>query len=212
MKVSGGIIEFEQDTIIQDTINYSPTILAFIILALSRHKDKLDIIDFGGSLATNYFQNRKVLQHLEQTQFTWNVIERPVLAKLGREHLSNANLHFFSSLREAMNSSNGASDCFLFSGSLQYVAEPLVVLDEVIGLGAKLVALDRLLVSPEDGPQVFIQHPNPEMHYPATYPVWCFSKKAFIRNLVSKGFTLVDNFTHNPNAHFDHCGMIFVSR
>ena len=53
MLVRDGVIEFEQDTIQLEKIRYSPTILAFIAIALSRQKGYLRVVDFGGSLATN---------------------------------------------------------------------------------------------------------------------------------------------------------------
>ena len=211
LKVRDGVIEFEQDTVIQRTINYSPTILAFIILTLARHKNRLSIIDFGGGLATNYFQNRRILQHLVDTPFMWNIIERPVFAQLGMQHLANSNLRFFLSLDEAVAELPDFPDAFLFSGSLQCVAEPMSLLDKAIALGAKTLAFDRLLVSPVSKHDVFIQHPDPQIYYPATYPVWCFSKDLFIQSLTSKGFSLVEHFTWNPDAHFDRCGMVFVS-
>ena len=211
-KVRDGLIVYAQDTIALDRIQYSDTILAFIALALARQTDHLEIVDFGGSLGTNYFQNRKILEYLDELQrpIIWNVIERPILATLGKEHFANAKLKFFSSLHEAIAGEGIRPDAFLFSGSLQYTDDPFCLLDQVMRAGAGILAFDRLLVSPTDSHQSFIQHPDPEKHYPATYPVWCFSKDLFIGNLTSKGFKLIEHFTTDPSAHFDHCGMIFV--
>ena len=35
-----------------------------LMLALSRSRERLRVIDFGGNLATNYYQNRKILGRL----------------------------------------------------------------------------------------------------------------------------------------------------
>jgi putative methyltransferase (TIGR04325 family) len=212
LKVRDGIAEFQQDTVIRDKILYSTTIVAFLLLALalSRQKGRLDIMDFGGSLGTNYFQYRKIIKQLHETPFKWNVIELPAIAQLGLRHFANANLNFFESLDHAINELGQLPDAFLFTGSLQYVAEPLSLIDKVISSGAKLLAFDRLLVAPTEEHAIFIQRPDPEIFYPSTYPVWCFSKDRFIEHLMSKRFILVEHFTLNPQAHFDHCGMIFT--
>jgi putative methyltransferase (TIGR04325 family) len=210
LQVRDGAIEFEQDTVPRKKIAYSVTTLAFIVLVLSRHRNSLDVLDFGGSLGTNYYQNRKILSSLAKTPFTWNVVERPVLAELGSKHFANSELKFYASLAEAMKSSPRGLDSFLFTGSIQYVDEPMALIESVVGMGATTIAFDRLLVSPTGSHEVFVQHPDPSTYYRATYPVWCFSRDAFIENLSARGFRLVEHFTGNPDAYFDHCGMLFV--
>lgn len=212
LKVKQGLIEFEQDGVARERIIYSETILAFLLLVLSRHKDILNVIDFGGGLGTNYFQNRKILRQLSGTSVRWNIVERPVFAKLGAEHFQTNELNFYSTLEDALSNVTPIPDALLFSGSLHYVADPVSVLDQAINAGISIIALDRLLVSPENEHAVFIQHPNPYTHYKATYPVWCFSRDAFVARFVANGFMLVERFTGAPDAHFDRCGMIFVKR
>jgi putative methyltransferase (TIGR04325 family) len=210
LQVRDGLAIFEQDGVIRENILYSTTVLASIIFALSLRPGHLNVIEFGGGLGTGYFQNRKILQNLRGVQISWNIVERPDLAALGSEHFEKSDLHFFSSVDAAIASLKEIPDLFLFSGSLQCIAEPLTLLDRMIKMGARVLAFDRLLVSPTAEHAVFIQHPDPKKHYPATYPAWCFSKDVFIRDLVEKRFTLVDHFSTDPQAHFDHCGMIFI--
>jgi putative methyltransferase (TIGR04325 family) len=209
IKVRDGLSEFEQDSIMYDKIIYSETILAFLILHMSRHKNKISIIDFGGGLGTNYFQNRKILGGLYNTSVSWNIVELPLLSELGREHFANSQLTFFSDIGDAIRAVRDVADSVLFSGSLQYIPEPFALLDQVIDRGGKLLAFDRLVVSPTENHAVFVHVPHPEYYYPATYPSWCFSKELFIRNLAARGFQLVEHFTRHPDRHFDICGMIF---
>src|SRR5439155_15459226 len=79
LQVRDGVVEWEQDTIVSRKILYSPAILALIILALARSNERLSIVDFGGNLATNYFQNRKILEHLAGMPVTWSIVERQIL-------------------------------------------------------------------------------------------------------------------------------------
>jgi putative methyltransferase (TIGR04325 family) len=209
LKVRDGLAEFEQDGLVYERISYSPTVLAFIILALSRRTGQLNILEVGGGLGQGYFQNRKIMQNLCNVRIAWSIVERPDLAKLGTEYFAKSDLRFFSSMEIALHELDNAPEFVLFSGSLQYLAEPFDILDKITSAGAKILCFDRLLVSPTDQHAIFIQHP-PKILYQATYPTWCFSKDLFIENVVSRGFALVDHLTSNPKAEFDHCGMIFV--
>src|ERR1017187_8845287 len=120
LSVRDGHAEFAQDTVIMSKIRYSDTILAFLLLHLSVNKNRIDFIDFGGSLGTNYFQNRKLLANLSHTAVCWRVVERQALVDLGREHFATNELSFFATLEEARQGCVG--DSYLFSGSLQYVS------------------------------------------------------------------------------------------
>jgi putative methyltransferase (TIGR04325 family) len=210
LKVRDGVVEFEQDGNASNCIVYSPTILAFLLLTFSRQQENLSIIDFGGGFGSNYFQNRKVIRQLLGTRVQWNVVEQPAFASLGAEYFENAELKFYSTFAEALSSAGPGTDALLFSGSLQYLSEPLALLDEAIEADVRIFGFDRLLVSPFQEHAIFVQHPDVNAHYAATYPVWCFSKDAFVSHLTSRGFSLVEHFTRDPNLHFDHCGMVFV--
>ena len=211
LKVRDGLAEWEQDTILSQKILYSPAILAMLVLALSRSRERLSVIDFGGNLATNYYQNRKVLGALAGTRVTWTIVERPIFVELGRQHFARDGLDFHASIDDALRALGGAPDAFLFSGSLQCLAEPIASLDRVAASRVSVLAFDRLLVSPDDAHRVYVQCPDPEYYYPATYPTWCFAKTPFIEYLGAKGYALVEDFTQTPDAQFDHCGMVFVA-
>jgi putative methyltransferase (TIGR04325 family) len=210
LKVRDGLAEFEQDTIVHEKIIYSPTILAFLFLALASQKDRLNIIDLGGSLGSNYFQNRKLLKHITQTRIAWNIIDRPHIVKIGNERFQRSELKFFPGLEAARAGLADLPDAFLFSGSLQYFSEPISAINDVITAGAKIIAFDRVLVSPQASHGIYIQHSDREEYYAATFPVWCFSRDALIGHVTSRGFKLVEHFTPKPNTHFDHCGMLFA--
>ena len=207
LMVRDGLLEFEQDLVARKNIVYSETILAFLLLVISRHKDVLNIIDFGGALGTNYFQNRKILRHLSATAVRWNIVERPTLAKLGMEHFQTTELKFYSALNDVLSNPAPLPDALLFSGSLQCIADPFSLLDQAVNAGICIIALDRLPVSPGNEDTVYIQHPNPDV-YQTTFPTWYFAKDAFVAWFVSRGFILVEHFASPFGTR--HCGMIFV--
>jgi putative methyltransferase (TIGR04325 family) len=135
-------------------------------------------------------------------------VERPIIADLGTKYFENEALQFFSDLDAAAD--RYASDTFLFSGSLQYLEEPLRVIDRATERGARIIALDRLLVSERNTHEVFRQRPDRRVYYSVTYPVWRFSRSLLTRQIIEKGFQLVDYFPGDSGTHFEHCGMVFV--
>ena len=192
LKLRDGTIAFQQDTITYNRVIYSEPILAFIAMTAAMGRGKLNVIDFGGSLGTNFFQNKRVLQKfIDRGHCLWNVVERPATAELGRKHFEDPNLRFFSSFAELRANVAEYPEALLFSGSFQYVSDPNALLHQAMGYGAKLVAFDRLLVSPNDQHEIYVQRPDPKICYAATYPVWCFSRAVFMKDMTSIGFVRV---------------------
>jgi putative methyltransferase (TIGR04325 family) len=212
LAVRDGLVEWEQDTIACDKILYSPAILAMLVLAAARDGGRLDVIDFGGNLATNYYQNRKILGALGGKDVRWHIVERPVFVELGRRHFAHGELAFHPSVDDALAAVGRIPDAFLFSGSLQCLAEPIALLDRVAAAAPPVLAFDRLLVAPDDTHRIYVQRPDPKYYYPATYPSWCFAKAPFIAHLGAAGYALVEDFTQTPDRPFDHCGMLFIRR
>ncbi len=215
LKIRDGLIEFQQDLVEYGRIRYSETIIAFLAMASGMNDGKLDIVDFGGSLGTNFAQNRKLLRpFVDGGKCHWIIIERPPTVDLGRKHFSDQSLRFFATLDELKAQCDQVPTSFLFSGSMQYIEEPFTLLDQIIEGGMNLVAFDRLFVSTKKQHQIFIQH------HRATYPTWCFSRNLFVETMSSKGFVLVEEFSFPPGEQFDYhrgpdgplysCGMIFA--
>jgi putative methyltransferase (TIGR04325 family) len=177
-------------------------------LALSLDNGNLNIIDFGGGLSTNYFQYRRILLHCNMLSIRWNIVEHNEIVKLGVLHFENEQVKFFNNLDAALQLSP-KSQSVLFTGSLQLIDQPFEVLDKIIANGTKIIAFDRLLVGPQDKHRVFLRHPDPN-YFPSSFSEWCFSRDLFVGYLENGGYKLVEDFTDNPNRHFDVTGMIFV--
>lgn len=204
-----GKIEFQQDTIIFSKIVYSSLFLATIAVSLKECNERLVLFDVGGSLGANFFQNRKILDAIGKASVSWNVIEMPATAELGRRHFETDTLRFFDSFEGARCAVIDTPQAVVFSGSLQYFPDPFVFIDKAIETGARYIALDRLLTSPTSNHAVYIQQQSPKFYYAATYPVWCFSLSSFQLEMRQRGLRLIEHFTKDPNAIFDHCGMLF---
>lgn len=208
LRVRDGHSEFEQDGVVRPNIIYSPTGLAFILLMVGRQQEgPIRVIDFGGGLGTHFYQHRKLFESMQRS-FSWNVVERPDIVQLGKQHFETLSLRFFSEVADIQDATG-----FLSSGGVQCLADPHALLDTVCKSGVPTIAIDRLLISTEENEdRLFVQHPDPTVYYAATYPVWCFSLDGFIRRFEARGYRLVDRFTGNLNAVVDHRGMIFVKQ
>ena len=125
LKVRNGEIAFQQDTIEYDRIIYSEPILAFLAICACHGKGEFDVVDFGGSLGTNFFQNRKLLDEaIVRGNCSWRIVERPQIANLGRQHFQTDYLRFFESVGEARAEFGKLPKSVLFSGSLQCLERP----------------------------------------------------------------------------------------
>lgn len=204
LKVKQGAAAFERDSRPRDRIVYSPTVLAALLLAAARYRE-LNVIDFGGALGSNYYQNIKLIRALAGTPVSWNVVERPVLAKLGAEQFQTDELHFHDDLA-ALRRERAV---LLFTGSLQYVADAFGLLEDAVR-GIDIVALDRFYVAPAADHAVYVQHLDPRRFGALTLPMWCFAQTALIGWFATRGFVLVERFTVSRERNFEFCGMLFM--
>ena len=71
------------------------------LLYITNNENRLNVIDYGGSLGTSYFQNLKFLNQVDD--FRWNIVEQEAFVKIGKEYFSNENLFFTIPLMNAFN-------------------------------------------------------------------------------------------------------------
>jgi putative methyltransferase (TIGR04325 family) len=204
LKVRDGAAAFERDSVARERIIYSPAILAALLLAADRHR-ALNVIDFGGGLGSNYFQNLRLIRALSDIPTSWNVVERAPLARIGAEQFQTEQLRFHDDLA-AVRLENPV---LLFTGSLQYVADAFALLEQAIAL-TDIIALDRVLVWAEREHAVFVQRLDSKRFGQVTLPTWCFAKDALIDWFAAHGFRLVDQFAGGPPRRFENRGMLFV--
>ena len=84
--VREGKAEFERDGVLFYEKDYNYPLLAALFYALARLGKAANILDFGGSLGSTYYQNRQILLETGMT-VDWNIVEQEKFVKLGRSHL-----------------------------------------------------------------------------------------------------------------------------
>lgn len=210
-----GQVAGERDSLTFDKPRHSEIVLAGLCAALARGSDLFRVIDFGGSLGTHFFQCHRLLQPLlDARRLEWLVVERPVLVDLGRQEFARDGLKFFASFDEAAASGGDVApaDLVMFTGSLQYLRDPLEVLRSVAETRAPLLALDRVRTSSGKTHGVYVQQPSDQTHYAASYPCWVFGKELLIREIEALGFDLLHDAPRSAGAPFDSCGLLFARR
>jgi putative methyltransferase (TIGR04325 family) len=169
-KVQRGEAAYERDAVCFDSPEYRfPLLWALARAALQ--KNRLRVLDFGGSLGSVYFQHRAVLP--EVADLRWTVVEQRAHVDAGRAEFACGPLRFHYSIEEA----GGAAehDGLLLAGVLQCLPDPFGFVADAARQGFGYIILDRVPLMVSDRDRLTVQH-VPERIYRASYPAWFFSE------------------------------------
>lgn len=189
LKVKRGEAAFERDSVLFDEIQYSWPITAALMWAAARNNGEMHVIDFGGSLGSSYFQNRKFLSKLRK--ISWSVVEQRKFVEIGREQVSDSVLNFNSDIDECY--TNLSPNLVLLSSVLQYLPSPFAVLESLAQKQVGLIVIDRTPFSNDKTEKLKIQHVPAEI-YSASYPCWFFGMDKFIQKMGSFNYRLIESF------------------
>ena len=103
----------------------------------------------------------------------WLVVEQTGFVECGRREFAGDVLRFFDTVEEAAASSR--PNVVLLSGVLQYVTEPIDVLESVGHTGADYVVIDRTPIA-VNGEQTITVQVVPETLNSSSYPIWLFKE------------------------------------
>jgi putative methyltransferase (TIGR04325 family) len=207
LKVKKGDAAYERDSVLFDEIQYAWPLLAGLMWVAAQSGGKLNVLDFGGSLGSTYFQNRCFLQHLQPVR--WNIVEQPQIVKTGKECFEDEHLRFYESASLCF--SQTTPNALILSGVLQYLKEPYNALKELSRNPIKYLILDRTPFWEGPTDRLCVQQVPPSI-YPASYPAWIFSRSKFLACFKSKPFLVVAGF-QDPDrlsgpVPFNYEGMI----
>lgn len=151
--------------------------------------NKIDLVDFGGSLGSSFFQLKPFLDNYS---VKWNVIEQEHVAAVGKSKLENDQLKFFSNIQNIPDASSIST--FFSSAAIQYLQDPYKVLHDLNLREFKYLIFDRLSVHESEKDRLTIQI-VPKKRYKAIYPCWFLSKKKFLNYFIDLGFALIDSYS-----------------
>ena len=174
LKVKRGEAVYERDSVLFDEIQYSWPVLAGLMWAAARSGGDLNVLDFGGSLGSTYYQAREFLKPLRNVR--WNVVEQARHVEVGRKWFEDDRLKFYERAEDCL--AETRPGVILLSGVLQYVEDPCQMLDRLLNLPCDHLIVDRTPFGEGPSDRLCIQHVPAEI-YAASYPCWLFSRQKF---------------------------------
>jgi putative methyltransferase (TIGR04325 family) len=213
LKVKRGEAAFERDSVLFHEVEYAWPMLAGLMWAAARNGGKLNVLDFGGSLGSSYFQNQKFLQTLADVR--WNVVEQSHYVEAGRNHIQDARLRFYQTIEECL--TENQPTVIVLSSVLQYLESPIELIHKLKNIGATCLIIDRTPFS-VNGKDKLILQKVPAAIYSASYPMWIFSLSKFKQHLEENWCLVASNLS--PEGHvkttngveFSFQGMLLESR
>ena len=197
---------FERDGFLLKKNSISHNQLHLIMNIINKKNRSLNIVDFGGALASNYFKMKDIIDQKYKNK--WSVIEQKNFVDLGNRTLKTKFLNFYNSIDSIKNRN---IDLIIFSGALQYLENPTKLFEEVLKFSPEYVLIERLpIMNKQLKNEIYIQKKG---NY--SYPVWHFTKK-YLQLLFQNKYKLIENlsseFDHDfyfKNRKIKFCGYIY---
>jgi putative methyltransferase (TIGR04325 family) len=189
LKVKKGEAVYERDSVLFDEIEYSWPLLSGLMFIAAKSGGILKVLDFGGSLGSTYFQNKKFLDKL--INVSWNIVEQKHFVRVGKTDFQDKHLHFYYDVKTCKEENN--PNTLVLSSVLQYIKEPYKLLDDILKYGFDYILVDRTPFSTQNKDKIKLQIVPPNI-YKASYPCYFFDQDYFERYFVSKQYKLIEIF------------------
>ncbi len=191
LKVKYGEAAYERDGVVFVEERYSWPIVSAILLAY-HDNPSINILDFGGSLGSTYFQHKKLFTRFPD--FRWNIVEQDRFVEIGKKDFQDDNLRFFNSIEECF--SDTKPNILLLGSVLQYIEKPYKLLSNLFSYNFKYIIIDRTPFDRNDRHRITIQNVDPGI-YDASYPSHVFSETEFMNFLNSSNYEILS--PHSPD-------------
>ncbi len=195
LKVKNGEAVYERDSVIFNREEYSWPLLAGLLWIASQSGNKLNVIDFGGSLGSTYFQNRRFLTQL--TELHWNIVEQEKFVKCGRTSFQDEYLRFYYTIDECLKEQD--PNTILLSSVLPYLEKPYELLEKIVTTKFRYLIIDRTPFLEKGNDRITVQKVDPKI-YEASYPAWFFNQDKFMR-FFSETYDLIADFESQDRAN-----------
>ena len=208
LQVKNGEAIYERDSVLFDKIEYSWEVLSGLMWVAAQNNGTLNLIDFGGSLGSTYYQNKLFLDALPSV--SWNIVEQQNFVKEGTAVFEDDRLKFYSSIEECTTNSKQPVNCILFSSVLQYLEQPFNLLEIAFEQKIQYIIVDRTGFTKNGKNRITVQK-VPSKIYDASYPCWLFSEKEFRDFFEKNGYECIVDFSSldQINIPSEYKGFIF---
>lgn len=169
---------YERDSVVFDAIPYEwiAPLAAWLPRIALEYGNRLNILDFGGSLGSTYFALRQSLRALEN--ITWSVVEQSSFVECGNSLIADGSLRFYQTIDSCVLDRN--PPIILLSAALEYIEQPYSLIAKIIEYGFDYIIFDRTPLVEGGRDLLTVQFVSPEI-YAASYPAWFFSREKFLK-------------------------------
>ena len=190
LAVMAGDAAGERDSVALVHREYSLPLLVSLLYAATRSQNHLDVLDFGGSLGSSYWQNRKFLSHLDRLR--WSIVEQPHFVNVGQAEIADDTLRFYFSIDECL--ANEQPTTVLLSSVLPYLEKPFDALASIFDTRIPFIVIDRtpFFVEPLFD-RLTVEHVHPAV-YEGSYPAWFFNLAKVQMFIAASGYRIVEEF------------------
>lgn len=177
-EVKAGRAAWERDGVVFTKPALHAPFLAALRAVAFAEGGRLDLIDFGGSLGSTWWQYRTALADLPSIR--WRVVEQPHFVAAGRQEFTDDVLDFHVSLDEALAGSPPVA--ILLSSVLPYVERPHELLAGITRRGFRHIIIDRTPFVAGERDHLVVQRTPPALGG-GSYPCWLFVRGSLLAPL-----------------------------
>jgi putative methyltransferase (TIGR04325 family) len=189
LAVKTGKAVAQRDGVLLEKIPYNFPLIAMLLRAALEDGNRLDVLDFGGSLGRSYFDSRGFLQGV--AAFNWSIIEQPHFVAAGRANLACSHLHFYETIEECLQ--ERSPNVVILSGVLQYLPDTWGTLQALLDLHSRYLFVDRTQFLNSESDRLTVQH-VPAWIYEASMPARLLSETKFLRSVEDSGYQVIAEF------------------
>lgn len=190
LEVKRGNAVYERDAKIFSKIQYSLPILSGLLRAAAMNNGSLNVLDFGGSLGSSFFQNQKFLNGLKNV--SWNIVEQPHFVEAGKAYIEDSTLKFYMTVDDCL--AENLPNVIILSSVLQYVQEPIALLQRLAGLGVETLIIDRTCYLRRGTRSILKIQEVSNNIYRAKYPCHFFIEDQLMEIPRSNNYALIECF------------------
>lgn len=173
LQVKQGLAAYERDSVIFEKPQRPWPLIASLLYISSIQNQRLNVIDFGGSLGSSYFHTNPYLKSVQNLR--WTVVEQAEFVNAGNNLIAHNGLSFTECLSHDLVDEHSV---VLLSGVLQYLPEPFQWIRTLTTFNFQHILIDRTAFI--DGPTRLCVQNVPKEIYEASYPAWFFNEDDFV--------------------------------
>jgi len=187
LQVKNGEAAYERDSVLFDKTEYSFPVLAALLRVAVANQGKLNVLDFGGSLGSSYYQCKSFLSGLDNLQ--WSIVEQPHFVDCGKELFTDETLKFYETIDECLTEQK--PNVVLLSSVLQYIEKPYDLIKEISNTNIDYLLIDRTPCA--NSKEILTIQTVPPNIYQVSYPSWIFNEQQ-LNHTLEQSYSLLCEF------------------